>query len=436
MTNHYLTHYQKKIQHPDLVEDEFGAWYNPLDWGVGEALNTAGGYYKKQYQRGGLTGIVTGTTSDLYTAVSDYDQTQKEARKRNEGAWERKVEIAKAFKKLGPWPAKIPKYLYQVGKAYPDAPNWSWGLAMPPNSVADAYAQGAVAAYLTAKMWNRPTFIQLGDSLLKKAEHWGKKGKKPINSDSFLVSIQPGVMVINTVSGLFQDKSGVDVTKGAPVAKVMKGIVAKWMELAYQQKILTKPTDLIGQIKNVMAGNDEKAAMTFAQLLRNNATPSEIKFSQNVAQESQASIADLAYNMRGIIGIAGIAIAGLFLYPVIMPLLPTVFSGIKKVGKGVGKGIGAVGKGAGKLITASGKKDAEEAFIAASNAAEKGNVKEFVEQTQKAQSLSPYPIQAQTASELKTMENLAAANPNAKAPPPQMKRILSQVLVESQGQRI
>ena len=433
MTNPYLFHYQKKLHHPDLInaDDEFGedGW-----------LATAGKFYRKKYRQGGggLKGIYSmtvGTAGDLVDEIGDYSSTQKDSRRRNEGAWERKVEIAKAYKKLGPWPEKVPKVLYQVGNAYPDAPNWTWGLAMPPNTVADAYAQGAVAAYLTAKMWNRPQFIKLGDSLLAKAEHWGLKGKKPINSDSFLVSIQPTVLVVNSVSGLFQDKSGVDITKGAPVAKVMKGIVAKWLQLAYDQKIITRPTDIVGQIKNVVAGNDENQAKNFLKLLRNNAKPEEIKFSQKIASESQASVADVIYNMRGAFVLAGLLIAGVVFFPIIGPMLPSIGRGIGKVGKGVVKGVGAVGKGAGKLLV-TGKEGAIAAYTQAAEAAEKGDVKEFVKQIEEAKSKSPNPVSTITQQQLNNLKSLAATNPQAKASPQEMKAVLRQVLAESQGQRI
>ena len=106
MTNPYLKHYQKKIHHPDLIgadDDEFGAWYNPFSW---EPVKTATSFYSKKYKQGGggLSGVYSmtvGTASDFIDEVGDYSQTQKESRKRNEGAWERKVEIAKEYKKRG-----------------------------------------------------------------------------------------------------------------------------------------------------------------------------------------------------------------------------------------------------------------------------------------------------------------------------------------------
>jgi len=440
MSNPYLSHYQKKRLIETDSYDEFGFM------GIGDAWDTATRYYGKQYNRGGggVSGvgkILTGTTSDLYVSVRDYEQTNKDAARRNERAWERKVEIAKIYRNLPAWPKGQKKFLSLVRKAYPEAPNWSWALAIPPNSIADAYAQGAFASYLTALMWNRPLFKKLGDSFLEKAEHWGRKGKKPINTDSFLMSVIEPYNVINVVGTLFLDKSGVDITKGAPVAKVMKGIVSKWLTLAYETGIITKTTDLKAQIKNVISGNNEKEAKNFLKILRNNAKPNEIKFSQNLAAESQAELTDLAYNMRGVFLAGGMAIAGVVLFPYIAPLIAPLGNGLigigKAAGKGigaVGKGIGAVGKGTGKLISSLPKKDAEKAYLKAATAAEKGNVKEFVNQVKTAKSLSPYPVSLSTENELINLENLAALN--TAASPTQMKRVLKQVLVESQGQRI
>jgi hypothetical protein len=420
--NPYIQYYQLK-----RMEDQFGFL----------GLGTAWDYYAKAFKTHGVAAPLH-MTGDLYESVAGYEQLQKQTAKRDERAWARKVEIAEKLKKLPKWPANIRRSLPDFARAYPDEPNINWALSMPPNSPADAYAQGAAFSYVTAVIFDKPKFIQLGDGFLKEAKSWGEKGTPLINMDSFLASIMTPFYTVNFVHGLFQDKSGVDITKGHPVAKVMQFIMTKWIALAYQTGILTKWYNLPAQVGNVIGGRDETQAKLIYKMIRNNARPEEIQFAQKIAADSQASVGDLVYSLRGLFVLAGLAIVGVVAGPAIIGAAPGLLSSVGRIGgKVAGKAASLTGRaalGTGKLIGRSASSAATAAFTAANQAANKRNVPEFVQQAERAAQLSPQKLSPRTQMELETLKTLAASQGHGtNISKQQMKGLLKQILVESQG---
>ena len=417
--NPYLQHYQLK-----RMEDQFGFL----------GLGTAYDYYAKGFKTHGALAPLH-TAGDLVEAVAGRTELNRQTANRDERAWKRKVEIAEKYRDLPPWPAKIRRSYPDFIKAYPDAPNINWALAASPNTPADAYAQGAVFSYITAKMFDQPKFIGLGDTFLKEAISLGEKGQALLEGPALYI---PTFYVINMVHGLFQDKSGIDISKGHPVATAMKIIVAKWITLAYETGILTKWHGIGAQIKNVFTGKDETQAKLLYKMMRTRARPEEIQFSQNIAADSQASFGDLVYSLRGLFALAGLAIVGVVAAPAIMGAAPGLLSSVGRIGgKVAGKAATLTGRaavGTGKLIGRSASSAANAAFTAANQAANQRNVPQFVQQAERAAQLSPQKLSPRTQMELETLKTMAATQGNkTNISRQQMKGLLKQILVESQG---
>jgi len=420
--NPYIQYYQLK-----RMEDQFGFL----------GLGTAADYYGKKLKQSWHAPI-TSTASDLFESVTGAQELGKQTAKRDERAWARKVEIAKKFRELPKWPANIKRTYPDFTRAYPDSPNISWALGVPPNTPADAYAQGAAFCYVTAKMFDKPDFIRLGDAFLKEAISWGEKGTPMIKQDTFLDQLDLSIYTINFVHGLFQDKSGVDITKGYPVAKVMRKIVTQWIALAHKTGVLTKWYNFPAQVGNVVAGKNETQAKLLYKLMRNNARPEEIKFAQKIAADSQASVGDLAHNLRGLFALAGLSILAVVAAPAIIGAAPGLMASVGRIGgKVAGKAASLTGRaalGTGKLIGRSASSAATAAFTAANQAANKQNVPQFVEKAERAAQLSPQKISPRTQMELQTLKTLAAAQgKGANISKQQMKGLLKQILAESQG---
>ena len=258
--------------------------------------------------------------------VFDYSDTNQESAKRNEHAWKRKLEIGKAYRDAGAWPKSVPLKLNMVRHAYPSLPTISNAIGVPPNSVADAFAQGAVFCFITAKMYNKPEFKQLGNQMAQKAK-----------------------------------SAPADITKGAPVQAAMRKVSKAWLNMAKQSGIIPSWYNLIDQAKNMFDGTAIPAEI-LAKRIKQFGKANEIQWSQQIAAEAQGSLWDLAYAMRGWLGLAGLILTGVFAGPAIVSALPSIGRGAVSAGKATGKAIGKAGKAtvsAGKS-TASAIKSARE----------------------------------------------------------------------------
>jgi len=248
----------------------------------------------------------------LFKELWEYSDTKAEASKRNESAWQHKLKIASEYKNAKPWPDSIPKKLSNVRKAYPRLTNISVPLGVAPNSEADAFAQGAIFAYLTAKMFDIHQFKNLGDSFVSKAM-----------------------------------KSNQDIEDGPATRQAQLRVYKAWHGRAKETSLLPAWYNLPQQFKN-MRTKSGVSAVILDKRIKQFSNEDEIKFSQGIAKDNQSSLSDLAYSMRGWIALATLAIGGVFLAPVIGPLLPTI-------GRVAGKGAIDTAKLAGKGVIGTAK---------------------------------------------------------------------------------
>jgi hypothetical protein len=327
--NKYLKHYKRK-RHPDQFGGEFfeeGGWG---DWLTPDSVETALNYYGKKITAPVVTedgistdallnktpsGLMYTTIRDFFSEAWDYPSTQKAAATRNQHAWQFKSEVAKKLINAPGWPDGIEPKWSNVAKAIPSV-NLSIVLGVPPNSVADAYAQGAIFAYLTAKMYKKHEFKQLGDLLLQKAKQSPNDVKKP----EFEVDLGDPVSTIKSFMGA--DKT----------VNAMKEVHEMWSKTAAETDIYPAWYNVPGQLSKKWEGASE-----INRRLKLFKKPEEINFSRGIAEQSQSSIWDLIAVMKGPLMIGGTAIAGVILFPYIAPLLPTVGRGVISVGRGVGK---------------------------------------------------------------------------------------------------
>lgn len=352
--NPYLrnTKYTKKKSQYSGDYFEEGGWGDALtpDW-----LETPLQYYSKKYKQAMnvIPGVDTGvkgkgnvinlvgpgmaltTLGDFFSELYDYSDTQKAAATRNQEAWSYKVDVAQKLKKASPWPENIPKKFLNLGKAIPNV-NLSIVLGVPPNSVADAYAQGAIFAYLTANMYKKPEFVELGNNFVFQAKRAPQSVKKPeieINLDDPVGTIK-------------------SFAKADKVVQAMKNIRKQWLKKAKETDIFPAWYNIPGQLSREWDGASEidNRLKLFAQ-------PNEINFSRGIAEQSQSSFSDLLQVMRTPLILAGVSIAGVFLFPVVAPLLPTIGRGVVSAGRGVGK----LASSTVRMIGASAKSGIEQA---------------------------------------------------------------------------
>jgi len=169
---------------------------------------------------------------------------------------------------------------------------------------------------LTAKMYKKHEFKQLGDLLLQKAKQSPNDVKKP----EFEVDLGDPVSTIKSFMGA--DKT----------VNAMKEVHEMWSKTAAETDIYPAWYNVPGQLSKKWEGASE-----INRRLKLFKKPEEINFSRGIAEQSQSSIWDLIEVMKGPLMIGGTAIAGVILFPYIAPLLPTVGRGVISVGRGVGK---------------------------------------------------------------------------------------------------
>lgn len=328
--NKYLKHYKRK-RHPDQFGGEFfeeGGW---ADYLTPDAVEHALKFYGQKItapvvkEDGSVDtdallnktgpGLMYTTLRDFFSEAWDYSSTQKAAARRNQDAWQFKSEVATKLINAPGWPEGIEPKWSNVAKAIPSV-NLSVVLGVPPNSVADAYAQGAIFAYLTAKMYRKQEFKQLGDMLLQKA----KQSPNDIKRPEFEVDLKDPI-------GTIKSFMGADKTVSA-----MKEVHKMWRKTAAEADVYPAWYNIPGQLSKNWEGASEinRRIGLFSK-------PEEINFSRSIAEQSQSSIWDLIQVMKGPLMIGGAAITGVLLFPYIAPLLPTVGRGVVSVGRGVGK---------------------------------------------------------------------------------------------------
>ena len=334
MTNHYLRNckYAQRKTVTDFSGDYFkegtlAASLTP-DW-----LETPMQYYSKKYSQAmnvvpgvdtgvkgkgniaNLTGqgMVLTTLGDFFSELWDYSDTQAAAKRRNQDVWEYKVEVAQKLKNE-PWPSNIPKKFTNIGKALPNV-NLSVVLGVPPNSVADAYAQGALFAYLTAIIYNKAEFRKLGNALVFKA----KKSPNSIKKPEVDINLADPVATLKSFA------------RADKVVNAMKEIQKQWLSLANKTGVYPAWYNIPGQLSR-----EWDAAASINSRLKLFSKPEEINFSRSIAKQSQSSFTDLLYVMKAPLILAGLGIAGVFLFPIIAPLLPTIGSGIASTARTVG----------------------------------------------------------------------------------------------------
>jgi len=324
--NKYIKHYRNK-RHPDQFGGEYfeeGSW---SDWFVPDQVETAIKFYGKKMSAPAVRedgsvdlkslanktpgGLLATTMYDFFSEVWDYPETQKAAATRNQDAWKFKSEVAKKLINAPGWPEGIEPKWSNVAKAIPSV-NLSVVLGVPPNSVADAYAQGAIFAYLTAKMYKKNEFKQLGDHLLQKAQQSPNSVKKP----EFEVDLQDPAKTIKSFLGADN------------VVKTMKEVNSLWKKTASKTKVYPAWYNIPGQLSKKWEGASEinRRIELFSK-------PEEIDLSRGIAEQSQSSIWDLLEVMKGPLIIGGTTIAGIILFPYIAPLLPSIGRGVVSVGK-------------------------------------------------------------------------------------------------------
>jgi hypothetical protein len=373
-------------------QDEYGFL------GIGEAWDTAKKYWTDK-------GVVEGLTS-AGSEILDYSSTQKEARNRNKERWKFILEIAKKYRDAGPWPANVERKLLWVNKAYPDLPSSSNVLAIAPNSIAAVNAQAAMFAYITAKMFDKPEFIALGDVYAKKAK----------NSDKSV--LQQGSVKARQ--------------------KEQKVFLKDWMKTAVQTGIITNWYNLIQQFQNAISGEGVQAERILERL-KLMTKRNELEFADQLTKDSSSSVFDLLYVMRGWLGMAGVVLMivyGAALFAILAAYVPGFASAAGRVATTAGRGVAKGAKGAGKLIgtgvSRTGKALSGLArnsmMNAISDAKEALNDKDFQKSVQNIMN-GIQSSGANVSPMLQTQLNQAMANPNLNEE--DLKRIIKQVLTET-----
>jgi hypothetical protein len=271
--------------------NKYLAKYKKRKEGSNNVFSTAYDYWTQK----GLTGGI----SEAVDAASDYSETVEAEDRRNEKAYNFKLELARKYKKAGAWPDNVEKRFIFVGKAYPDLPSVSTVLGVAPNSEADSYAQGALVSYISALLFpeHKNAFTSLGDDFYSEAQ----KGNNQ------------------------QD--------GPRTQKTAKEVARQWDAVAIKSGILSSWYNLIGQAKNLMNGNELQARQIESRLdLFSRAN--EINLAQQIAKESQSSVTDVLYQIRGWLALGGTALALVYLWPVVGPM---IFPTARKIGTATAK---------------------------------------------------------------------------------------------------
>ena len=291
--------------------------------------------YKKRKQQGSANPFSTaydywmnkglGGFSEFADAASEYSETVEAEDKRNEKAYLFKMELAKKYRDAGPWNPNVEKRLIFIDKAYPNLPSVSTALGIAPNSESDSYAQGAIVAFVSALLFpeHKSEFQALGDKFLKEA----------------------------TKANDQQD--------GPRTQRTARIVAREWDDVALKAGVLTAWYNVIGQIRNLFTG-DGLQARQIENRLDMFSKANEIDLAQQIAKDSQSSVTDLLYEIRGVLALGGGIIAAIYLYPLIAPNLGVIgrstATATKELGKAGVSTAKSVGKATKKLTTMLNKK--------------------------------------------------------------------------------